>query len=478
MLPMSPSGKQTFGIGRVESRLSRLNRRRPAWLIALLCLALGALQPGFAQEPDANAEDAQERIEADRAADLRDAINENLTQPLPESETGEAVPATAPPEVVPSVSDTDTAEGETEAPWYERFETTADRLQTLPERIPPLAGKGWLHFGRVEFEYGHFTEGVLEDDSGFNFRSLRGGLIREVNDRLILKFELDLTDGDSNFTDLWARYRTRIGVFTLGNQKIAQTLVNQTSRLSRTFMEEPLPADAFGLGRRLGVGWDFHWRRVGAHLTAFGPDLNDNIGKFGYGARLYTNPTRTRFSVFHLGVSAVQEQMDRDAQFRAYPESRVTDLRLVDTDRVDDVDTQSILGLEAAGSRESFSMRSEVFLARWDRDLRGTSNFDGFYVQANWALTGEHYQYTEGKFLRLRPEGDRGAWELALRYSTVDLSDDDIRGGEQSNLTAALNWYGPGRQLRVQSSLAYIGTDEIAGNQNLLLAQVRVQVHW
>ena len=117
-------------------------------------------------------------------------------------------------------------------------------------------------------------------------------------------------------------------MFTIGNQQIAQTLVNQTSRLVNTFMEAPLPSDAFGLGRRLGTGWDYHLKRGGTHLTVFAKDLNENIGKFGYGYRAYFNPTKTRFKLFHLGISAVQEKMDQDARYRAYPESKVTDIRL------------------------------------------------------------------------------------------------------------------------------------------------------
>ena len=429
-------------------------------------------------EAETSAQKSQDDEESDseRATDMREAINENLdtmrdtAEPAETSDRGTKPSDDSPDESVPSEPD--------EEHWYNRFESATEFMQTAPDNIPFLGGREWVHFGRVEGEYGYFSEGILKPDSGFNLRSLRGGLIKKFNERTTVKLEIDLTDGDSNFVDMYGRFKTRFGLITLGNQKVAQTLVGQTSRLSRTFMEVPLPADAFGLGRRLGVGWDFHLNKVGAHLTAFGRDLNEDIGKFGYGARFYVNPTKTRFSMFHLGVSAVREQMDRDARFRAYPETHVTDTRLVDTLRHSEVNNQSILGLEIAGARDSYSVRAEYFIAEWERTMEEDPRFEGYYLQANWAITGEAFQYAQGKFLRLRPNGHRGAWEVAVRYSQVDLSDLDVAGGKERNASLALNWYGPGNQLRVMSTLIYVQTDEVAGDQSPLIAQVRVQVNW
>lgn len=423
-------------------------------------------------KPDS--ETRQEQIE--KGSDIREAILENLDLKGVTVDSGEEEEVSPPQETEKiSQEDEEPVPHEEEKNWYDRFDPLFARMQD----VPVLSDRGWLHFGRVEFEYGHFSSSdLLSGDSGFNFRSLRSGLVKLFDNGMIVKLDIDLTDGDSNFTDMYVRFSTKLGRFTLGNQKIAHSFVNQTSRLARTFMEEPLPAEAFGLVRRLGVGWDFHRRRVGVHLTAFGPDLNERIGKFGYGARMYTNPTRTRWSLAHIGVSGVRESMDHDARFWTRPESRVTKTRLVNTGEDDDVDTQSIFGLEMAFAHRNWSLRGEYFYTEWDRIIQEDTAFSGYYLQANWVLTGESFQYRQGKFMRIRPDSSRGAWEVALRYSNVNLNDQNVFGGEQRNTTLALNWYGPGNQLRVQSNLIYVDADTVAGSENPLIIQVRVQIHW
>jgi phosphate-selective porin OprO/OprP len=150
----------------------------------------------------------------------------------------------------------------------------------------------------------------------------------------------------------------------------------------------------------------------------------------------------------------------------------------VDTKIFEDVNGQQIGVVELAGAKESFMFRAEFFRAKWDRISNKNPTFKGFYMQASWILTGETFKYTQGKFLRVRPQNPRGAWEAAVRFSRVDLNDQTITGGEQKNLTLAVNWYAPGNQFRVMSNLIIVRTDEYAGDERLTIFQIRAQFHW
>ena len=84
-----------------------------------------------------------------------------------------------------------------------------------------------------------------------------------------------------------------------------------------------------------------------------------------------------------------------------------------------------------------------------DRPGLSDPSFDGFYVYATWFLTGETRPFRNGNFDRVKPRKSfgrdgAGAFELALRYDRLDLSDTPVlaRAGNRSeSLTFGLNWY-------------------------------------
>ena len=155
--------------------------------------------------------------------------------------------------------------------------------------------------------------------------------------------------------------------------------------------------------------------------------------------------------------------MDREARYLTLPESHVTDFRLVDTGLFDDVQYQHTAGVEVAGGVETYSMRLELFRSRWEREASRSNTFNGAYIEIGHFLTGQNFNYKKGKFVRPQIEPGARAWEIGLRASWVDLNDRDVRGGEQLNVGAALNYYRR-PDLRFMVNLLRFRTDSVAGD--------------
>ena len=78
----------------------------------------------------------------------------------------------------------------------------------------------------------------------------------------------------------------------------------------------------------------------------------------------------------------------------------------------------------------------------------GNPNFTGYHLSGTWSLTGEMrgYKNNRGVFDGLPVaqsvlQGGKGATELALRYSSIDLTDGLITGGEMDIATLQFNWW-------------------------------------
>jgi phosphate-selective porin OprO/OprP len=80
----------------------------------------------------------------------------------------------------------------------------------------------------------------------------------------------------------------------------------------------------------------------------------------------------------------------------------------------------------------------------------GDPMFYAFYVFGSYFLTGEtrRYDSVNGAIRRVRPKrefrdgtGGKGAFEIAFRFSRIDLDDQAIAGGRLNDITAGFNWY-------------------------------------
>ncbi len=138
-----------------------------------------------------------------------------------------------------------------------------------------------------------------------------------------------------------------------------------------------------------------------------------------------------------------------------------------------------VADFEAAGGYGPFFAQGEYYHYSIDRIGLANASFDGEYVEAAYALTGESRKYNKasGAYGGIVPaydfapsQGHWGAFEIAARYSYIDLTSNftaglpisaasqpsAINGGKETGYTVGLNWY-PNTYMRVM--LNYVHTD-------------------
>jgi phosphate-selective porin OprO and OprP len=145
------------------------------------------------------------------------------------------------------------------------------------------------------------------------------------------------------------------------------------------------------------------------------------------------------------------------------PELRIDPTVLVTTGAMANVSQAQVYSVEAAGTYGPLYAQAEYFWFNVDRNAEtnlapiGASSvqFQGGYGQIGWVLTGETHTYNSAAaaYSGIVPAnpfningGGWGAWEIAARYSTIDLNDKlasavGVAGGRQDVFTFGLNWY-------------------------------------
>ncbi len=256
-------------------------------------------------------------------------------------------------------------------------------------------------------------------------------------------------------------------------------LESYTSVRSLTFLERGLP---FTLAQfyHAGVSWR---QRVGAfawHAGVFGDTLGAGPNDEGRGGslRLTYDPKVAGLSTSHVGFSIARREPDlQSVRYRSRSESQLFPLRLADTRPITQVDHTTAVGLEGLVTAAGITVFGEATHCRVDR-LHGLPGlgFSGAYVAVSRYLTGEqkNYDAARGQLREVTPKTRRGAIEVALRQSVLDLDDGAVRGGRQSGTTLGLNWY-YGRQVRVALNYSLFRVENGATVERPRLLQTRLQ---
>lgn len=321
--------------------------------------------------------------------------------------------------------------------------------------------------------------------NGFNNRRARLGAGGKINDNWDGQVEIDFADGGIAPNDFRLRRNYENGSrLWIGQFKVPHGLNELTSSNSITFIERSSANNAFVTSRRMGIAYEFHGEQAGGKVMLYGralgqrSSLDDNM-PYGIGFRTYTSPSVGEESTLHLGASVSFENLlDTTAVgFSDRPEARDSKGGSVRYLRATVPDAENTLkaGVEFLFINGPLSIESEFNLANVNRYVGENTAFYGFHVQASYVLTGESRRYSKGAVSGISPQGENGAWELAARFSHVDLNDEDISGGDQSNITLGVNYYISSR-LRFMGNIIIVTSDKT--DDTPVLGLVRAQYNF
>jgi len=384
-----------------------------------------------------------------------------------------------------------------EAEWS-KYKEGVDKKSAAAAKKPTYKIGGRLHLdhwafpsssdGIDWFEHPSGVQAGTDPEDRIQFRRLRVETKGDIFDTMLYDFDFDFaTPGTVEIKDAYLGFKNLPNnqQFLIGNQKRPLGLDHLNSSRFNVFIERPMVVDAFNEdARRLGMamyGYTddemYHWR-YGiynlANIKSSGKYIGDDYQLSG-NARLSSSPWYDESSggrgYFHWAVSGVLAHPDgnntdtatnvNEARFAARPEAR-TDSRWIDTGRVAGAQWYEVLGLEAILNVGALQVTGEYQTTWMQRDssTAGTGpdlQFQGGYIYAAYTLTGEHIPYDRktGTIGRMKPFenfflvdrccGDHGTgwglWQVAMRYSYLDLTDGDIEGGVENNWTVGLNWW-------------------------------------
>jgi phosphate-selective porin OprO/OprP len=322
--------------------------------------------------------------------------------------------------------------------------------------------------------------------SGANFRRAQLGIQGKVFGDWSYYFNYDFagaggTETPGHIQQIYVQYDGLAPwAFRIGAFPASAGLEDNTASADTIFLERNSPSDlARNIGGgdgRNGIAITYAGERIYGALTYTGNKVQDSgsfdeqqavVSRLSYLAYASSNLNAVvsvnGTDAFHIADTAAGANAPQTITLSDPPELTVdnTGTKFVSTGALD-ADQVWEWGVESAVQYQNLYGQAGYFQYGVDsRTTAGGFNFDGWYAQATWVLTGEsrNYSSSTGSFTNPKPRipfslsgGGWGAWELAARYSDLNLNDNagapgaalpagGLRGGDQRIVTVGLNWF-------------------------------------
>ena len=355
-----------------------------------------------------------------------------------------------------------------------------------------LGGRALVDFAYIDQNRSLETESPGKG-SGVSFRQARLYMLGTVYQHYFFKAQFDWARSETQLKDVFlgVKHLPFGSQLMVGHFKEPFGLEQMTSLRFGSFMERSLAA-VFTPGRNVGLAaigqaydQNVQWGAGVFRKTDNGgrgfSDSNDyNLTGRLTGTPLYRNGGER---LVHLGLSyshKFRDAAETTVSFAAAGESslgpKVVNSTALNVDGVD------LLALEFAAVLGPWSFQSEYIMAAVEPASGDRAILSGVYAEASYFITGEHrsYKRNRGAFGRVKPlqnwnplGGGSGAWQVAVRYSRLDLNDEFVSGGEVQSATAGVNWH-LWPNVRLMANYGFIDIVDTTGKAHIF--QMRAQV--
>lgn len=328
---------------------------------------------------------------------------------------------------------------------------------TFESGIMKLNVGGRVHLDTVAIE----SDGIAFADET-DIRRLRVDATLDVGDDWRFKIDGDVGGISPGVYNAWVSYRgIKNTEFRLGNFIAPFNGENMMSSNNTKFIERGLPSELspnFLLGASAAYEGK-NWSIIGGYFTNPIDDeaLTNRDDGNSFVVRGVFAPIDKRREALHFAAAVERRELDTGASSRVRTNSEfaLTTQAILDTGTLAGIDSYTNLNIEAGYMNGPFMVKAQQVTRDNDAPALLDPTFTARSVEAAWVITGERQRYSvgTGTFGEVRPNNDNwfGAWELAARYSTLDLTDGAVAGGEEKNFTVGVNWY-VNRNVRVSAN--------------------------
>jgi phosphate-selective porin OprO/OprP len=308
--------------------------------------------------------------------------------------------------------------------------------------------------------------GDLRDFDGGEIRAFRFGIAGTLNFKRPWVYTLmaatHVFDQGYNSRDdglpTLLDYRLDIPVFktialSIGKQKEPISMERLLLGTQLPMQERPAVVDAQFPFRNVGIafsGSGFNERMtwaVGVYndwfdaSQNFGSSSNQVIGRVT-GLAYVSDKER---QLIHLGLGLRYDDAREELNFRSRPEFGRSPL-FVETGPLK-ADGAILYDMELSWRGGPFWVSTELIRNHIRSSDLGTPVLGGYHISGTWVITREMRKYNRRNgtmgpvpVSRSLYQGGPGAWELAGRFSSIDLNEGSVEGGEMAIFSFGLNW--------------------------------------